>query len=754
MHQARSRRKFTSTLAAVGTVALTAAIFAVDAVTPQDLSVAVGYVAVVLVASRFCRPRAIALIGAGCVGLTVTSLLLQFENFNNTLASVAAIAVATILAARSKSAEIRLSEQAGLLDLTHDSIFVRGMDDVITYWNRGAEELYGWASEEAVGKVSHQLTQTIFPAPLEEINAELLRTGRWEGELIHTKRDATRVCVSSRWSLERDKQGRPAMILETNTDVTERKRGEDRLRESERRYRNIFEAAGVSIWEEDFSRIKALTDELKSNGVRDFGAHLATHPEFIQQAISKLKIIDVNDATVRLFGARSKDELLGSPDRIFTPERQDVFGKALVAIAEGLPSFVSETRLQTLEGEKIFVLYTITFPHHPDNLDTVLVTITDITKRKRAEILAATVIASVPDAMALIGRDYRYRQVNTTFARNWAMPAERIVGMHASELLGRELFEQIKPNLDRCFGGAEDTFSQWIPYPSGRRYVAVTYSPVRPDSERVEAALAIARDLTEHMLASEALQTAQAELAHVNRVTTMGQITASIAHEVNQPISAVILNANAALHWLDARPPELEEAQKALHSIVQDGFLASEVISRIHALIKKLPPRRHRVNVNEAICEVIALTRPEWEGNGVRVQTRLSNDLPLVTADRVQLQQVILNLIVNAIEAMSRVNERPRELTIVSDKSEANEVLVEVHDSGKGLETGDLDRVFDPFYTTKTDGMGMGLAISRSILQAHGGRLWAAPDMPHGAVFRLTLPVAAESSEDREPSLV
>jgi len=208
-----------------------------------------------------------------------------------------------------RQAEAALREQANLLNLTHDSIFVRDMDDVIAYWNRAAEDLYGWTPEEAVGKVTHQLLHTIFPAPIDEIRAELLRTGRWEGELVHTKADGTQVVVASRWSLQRDERQQPLAILETNNDITERKRAEAELRESERRYRHIFQSTGVSIWEEDFSQVKIAIDDLKAGGVQDFRQYLAAHPEFVEQAISMVKILDVNEATVELFGARNKQEL-------------------------------------------------------------------------------------------------------------------------------------------------------------------------------------------------------------------------------------------------------------------------------------------------------------------------------------------------------------------------------------------------------------------------------------------------------------
>ena len=481
-----------------------------------------------------------------------------------------------------KRTEKALRERAQLLDLTHDTIFVRDMSDVITFWNRGAEELYGWKSEQAVGKVSHQLTQTIFAARLEEINAELFRTGRWEGELIHTKRDGTQVTVASRWALQRDEQGNPIAILETNNDITE---------------------------------------------------------------------------------------------------------------------------------------------------------------RKRAEYLIWHVFESSPDSISIVGRDYRYQRVNPVFARFWGMPAENIVGMQVTDLMGRENFERRVKNLDRCFAGEEVSFADWFATPHGRKYRAISYSPLRPDLQRVEAALVIARDLTEHVLASEALREAQMQLAHVNRVTTMGQLAASIAHEVNQPLAAAVTNAYAALRWLGAQPPDVEEGRQALGYIIKDGRRASEVIDRIRGLIKKAPARNDPLDINEVVLEVIALTRSEALRNGVSLQSQLANGLPLVQGDRIQLQQVMLNLIVNAIEATSSTSEGSRELLISTGKDGSDAVLVVVRDSGPGLDPEGLGRLFDALYTTKPGGMGMGLSICRSIIEAHGGRIWATANVPQGAVFQFILPV-------------
>ena len=244
------------------------------------------------------------------------------------------------------------------------------------------------------------------------------------------------------------------------------------------------------------------------------------------------------------------------------------------------------------------------------------------------------------------------------------------------------------------------------------------------------------------MLASEALREAQTELAHVNRVTTMGQLAASIAHEISQPVTAAVANASAGLRWLAAEPPNLAEIGDAFHRVVKAGNEAGEVIGRIRALVKKAPPRTDELEINDVVREVIALTHAEVTKNGVSLQTALAADLPLVQGDRVQLEQVILNLIVNAVEAMSGVGEGPRALLIGTGIDDASSgVTVAVQDSGPGLNPQNFDRLFDPFYTTKPDGMGMGLSICRSIVEAHGGRVWIARGPGPGLTVQFTVPV-------------
>jgi len=517
----------------------------------------------------------------------------------------------------------------------------------------------------------------------------------------------------------------------------------DRLRQSERRYRHIFESTGVSIWEEDFSRIKAAIEELRASGVSDFRAYFAAHPQFVRDAVKMVKIIDVNTASLKLFAADSKEELLTSLDKVFVAETDEVFMEELVAIAEGQTSFGAETELQTLKGERLTALFTITFSPSSDRLDSVLVTVIDITARKQAEYLTRQVFEASPDAVAVIGRDYRYRRVNPVYERDSGMPVEALLGMHVMELRGSEVFEQtLRANLDRCFAGEQVTYGEWLTNAVGRVYHVRTYTPLRSTTNEVRAALVIGRDLTEHMLAVEALQKVQAELAHVTRVTTLGELAASVAHEVNQPLASIVADANASLNWLADARPDLDSVREALDAIVRDGHRAGEVIQRIRQLARKGAPRKDAVDLNEVVRDVVALVRAELRHQDISLALDLASQLSPVLGDRVQLQQVLLNLVINGLEAMVSVTDRPRELTIRSGPYDDDHVRVAVQDTGIGIAANDLDHVFSAFFTTKPGGMGMGLSISRSIVEAHGGRLWATPHRPHGAVLNVALPVA------------
>jgi C4-dicarboxylate-specific signal transduction histidine kinase len=248
-------------------------------------------------------------------------------------------------------------------------------------------------------------------------------------------------------------------------------------------------------------------------------------------------------------------------------------------------------------------------------------------------------------------------------------------------------------------------------------------------------------EIAERQRAEEALQKAQGELAHVTRVMTLGELTSSIAHEVNQPLAAVVTNGQAALRWLALEIPRLDEVRAAVERVVRDGNRASEVIQRIRALAKKNPTLMVSVDINDVIREAILLVQREVSSRGALLRTELASALPAVLGDRIQLQQVVVNLVINGVDAMASITDRPREIVIQSQPHETREVLVAVRDSGIGLDAESADRLFNAFFTTKASGMGMGLSISRSIIMAHGGRLWASPNADHGAAFQFTVPI-------------
>lgn len=460
---------------------LAIAIFIVDTATPLDIAVAVLYVAVVLLAMDFTGRDGIIVVAAACAALTVLSFAITHGEDENggailrCLVSLSAIAITAILAVRNQRALATVREHASLLDLTHDTIFVRNHDDVITYWNRAATELYGWSDEQAVGRRTAELLKTEFPASPEAISSELERTGRWEGELVHTARDGRRVTVSSRWAQQRDVRGRPLAILETNNDITERRSVED--------------------------------------------------------------------------------------------------------------------------------------------------------------------------------------------------------GFHR----------------------------------------------------------------------------AQSELAHVSRVATLGELTASIAHEVNQPLAAVVANGEACLRWLGRDVPDLVEARASVERMIRNGQRASEVVRRLRSLARKADPIHGPLAVPDIVSEAALFISRELQVHRATLAVEAAESLPLVRGDRVQLQQVVINLLMNGIQAMDAVADRPRRLSIEVRRSAERDggdwVVVTVNDTGPGIAPDNLDRLFGAFFSTKADGMGMGLSICRSIVEAHGGRIWAANRDGAGASFHFSLPVLQE----REP---
>ena len=509
------------------------------------------------------------------------------------------------------------------------------------------------------------------------------------------------------------------------------------LRDSEQRFRDYTETASDWLWATDrehrftfFSEQSGVFgyDWGKPIGKRrwDVAADFAWEPEKWREHIAALERCE--------------------PFRDFVYKVQRIDGSLGFVSASGKPVFDAEGRFSGYRGVA-----------------------SDLTDRRRAEQALQRSESYLAEAQRLSHTGSWGWNVATREITHWSQEIYRLYGFDPEA--GIPPFEahlqRIHPEdrarlaeaFERAIGdGAELELVFRIVLPDGAtKYIRKIGHPVYAAVGEIVEFVGTDMDITERKRAEAEVRegerryrAVEMELAHANRVATMGQLSASIAHEVNQPIAAAITNAHSALRWLGARPPDLEEVRQALGRIVRDGNRAGDVIGRIRDLIRKAPPRKDGLEINEAILEVIALTRGEVVKNGVSVQTQLAEGLPLIQGDRVQLQQVILNLIVNGVEAMSGVGEGSRELLISTGKAESDGVLVAVRDSGPGLAPESIDRLFESFYTTKPGGLGMGLSICRSILEAHRGRLWATANTPQGAVFQFTLPpYSSGEKEDR-----
>lgn len=608
---------------------LTLCIFLVDTLTTLEGAVAVLYVVAVLLAARTSRRGDIIVTAAGCIVLTVVAYV-ETHGLNHVgsqtlraLVSLAAIGITALLALQNQGAMRKLSSQAKLLDLSHDMIFVRDRFGAITFWNRTAEEVYGWPAREALGRVADELLQTRYPDQREAIEVALFEKGDWNGVLEQKTRAGAALVVDSRWVLQCDHAGRPMGVLETHTDVTDRKAAYAALVQSERRYRRMFDASRIGVVQQDWTAVRA---ELTAHDLMDaatLGAHLAHHPDSIGRLRKLTKIEDANPAFLAMVSQEGSMRSLESVDDVLS-EGDRTFASALTAFVRGDPFHEGETEIVGADGRHIPVLFTITFPADEDRDGCVLVFVVDNTERKQAQ---------------------------------------------------------------------------------------------------------------------DALLLAQAELAHAARVATLGELTASIAHEVNQPLMAVVTSGEAGMRWLQRQTPDLREVETAMGRIVSEGRRASEIVKRIRAFLQKSPVQQDALSAASIIEEAARLVRHELDRERVELRIGIEPDLPAVTGDRIQLQQVLVNLMINASQAMAG-QPLPRLLEINALPAEAGSIAITVTDTGPGIAADHLDRLFDPFFTTKQQGMGMGLAICRTTVEAHGGQLSVESVPGRGATFRLILAVA------------
>jgi PAS domain S-box-containing protein len=625
--------------------------------------------------------------------------------------------VTTRLVSRSTRAARLLEERARLLDLAHDAVFVRDMEGRIAYWSRGAEELYGWTAGEALGRVAQELLQTEFPDPFTDVSAELLRAGSWQGELVHTTRDGRRAVVAARCAVERDDSGEPVAFLVTTNDITERKRAEEALRKSEEKWRAVFEHNPTMYFMVDPGGIVA--------SVNPFGAEQLgyTVAELVGRPVLDV-FLDVDREAAR----RHVAACLEHPGQVFRWELRKV----------------------RKDGTIIWVRETGNAMPITDGGLAVLVVCEDITQQKRAEdeLRASearfrTLVDHASDAFFLCNGRGNIIDVNRQACESYGYTREELIRMNAFDL---------SPDVDADRNFIRDNFppseTGVFTFETRHRRKDGTLFPVEVRARRfVEGGhhriIGLLRDITTRKQAEQALRETQAVLTHVTRVTTLGEVTASFAHELNQPLAAIVNNANACLGLLANAHQDLGEVCEALADIVTDAGRAGAIIERVRALAKRSAPEHVALRLGDVVSDVLALAAAEAAARRVTIDAGVPADLPSVLGDRVQLQQVLLNLVVNAMDAMAAVDERERCLRIrglVDAEDKRRAVTISVADCGVGLEPDRMNRLFDAFYTTKPHGMGLGLAISRSIIEAHSGRLWAEGNARAGATFSFRLP--------------
>jgi PAS domain S-box-containing protein len=543
-------------------------------------------------------------------------------------------------------------------------------------------------------------------------------------------------------------------------DITELRRAEDELRASEARFRTFVDHATDAFF---------LHDE-------------------------HLTVLDVNRQACESLGYR-REELLGMHPRDFDVDLDEAAMKRLAQRVSTGETVTFETRHRRKDGTVFEVeIRTHQFQQGTQSLRYALVR--DITERKRAEqrlvaehsvtrILAevATVEEATPQILQALceclgwdlGTLWRIDREAGVLrcAQMWRKPSVEATQFGAATRAstfrpGRGLPGQVwasrapacipdvvhDPTFLRAGIAAREGLHAAFAFPIllGSEVLGVIDVVSReirqPDQDLLDMMASVGSQIgqfIERKRAEESLRQTQAELAHVARLTTLGELTASIAHEINQPLGAIVTNGQACLRLLARESPDLYKSREVVERIISNGMRASAVITRMRALLQKRDAEKALLNVNEIIQEVTALTSTELSKSEIHVQTALTADLPLVLGDRVQLQQVILNLILNAKEAMSGAGWQPRELCITSLASASGEAVVAVRDSGTGLDPRDGDRIFDAFFTTKAEGLGLGLSISRRIIEAHGGRLWAAPNEDQGATIQFALPASGRT---------
>lgn len=767
---------------------------------------------------------------------------------------------------------------ASIVESSDDAIILKALDGTILTWNAGAERLYGYSAEEIVGRSISVLAP---PERFDELPQILERIERGERishyETTRINKAGRQLQVSLAVSPVTDARGKVIGASTIARDITAQKHAEEARRASEQWQRTLFEQSPVGIWEEDFSEVKRELDRLRAAGVRDFRTYFFEHPDAVAAFAAMVKIVQINEGTLQVFGASRKEEISTSLPSYFREDSWDVFREELIALADGGLRFESEIPIWSSGDERrnLFIRLTVV-PGFEQTLARVLVTFTDVTALKRAEQRLRAVFDNTFQFVGLTTPDgilvdanrgaldlARSRRTEVIGKRFWDTPwwrhdakmrdrvraavqaasqgqfvrfeathpspdggvvwvdfsltpvtdergevvllipegrditerkraeealrhanaynrslieasldplvtlgmsgkitdvntaTEEVTGWSRQELIGRDFSDYFTDRQRATAGylqvlrdGHVRDYALDLRHRDGH-ITSVLYhaSLYRDEAGRVGGVFAAARDITERKKAEERFHHLQLQLAHMGRLAAMGEMVAGIAHEVNQPLYSIENYAKACSRVLAQNSSDLSDLREWTEEIARSAVRAGGIIQRLRAFVGRAPAQRVATSTEEIIRESISLVAFEARRLRVHVETQLPHEDPIALVDRIQTQQVLVNLLQNAFDALEEKATGERTVAIRSGLA-GHSIEISVADNGPGLPESQVSQVFEPFVTTKPSGLGMGLAISRSIIEAHGGRIWVTTNREGGATFHFTIPRATVADRD------
>lgn len=664
-------------------------------------------------------------------------------------------------------------------DLLGESVVRIDACGAIVGWNRASEELYGYERGTALGRHARDL----FGDAEADWRSRLDGGDSWSGEVIRPT-SVGPTLLQLRWKARRDEQGLLCEIVETARTAPELEQLRRQVRSATYRFENLFQALAVSFFETDFRMVGAELKRMRDSGVTDLKTHLLANPSRVRALMDLEEVVDINAASVRLFGATEGAELCGRrSSRLWPDESIPDYVGALVAVMDKQPDFVCETRLRALDGSLIDALFTVAWSPESAKRGVMVVGVVDLREQKRAfaELQRSEEkFRKLFDAMSIGLLEYDFTDADRLIAR---YRAEGVIelGGHLMRDAGRmqEMIDAMRVGAinDRAlqiFGleredvrtkgvgwlWPQDTWSIVARAVSGRyekRLIPPEDNRIRrPDGSEVDVNITLwaeperrsdqpvlcgVVDISDRIEAQQRLELVRAEFAHASRIATLGELAASVAHEISQPLSAIITNSSTTLRVLEKDAPKSVLLRSLAEHTLGAANRATEIVTRIRSVVAPITPERQPLSLDAMVSEALPFLRNELKQGQVQLILRFEQHLPSTCGDRVQLQQVVVNLVLNAIQAMQNLPEDERQIEIATAR-DGDMVMLTVDDTGPGIAPEARERLFDSFYTTKPRGMGIGLAVCRSIAESHGGSIAALP-LARGARFVLTLPYMA-----------